>query len=170
VQPQTSYTPSTGNRTSRTTTFTSTDTEQGTNSEVYWDGRESVPSEGEAPQVQQQPVVQTPPAASPVVRPPRAAASTPAVQSPRRTRQNVVRQTAAPTPPPPAKRNVKWGKEEKAASEGSVTWGKQDKPTAVTAEPGFSQGTRVQGQSTSSPAAQMESMAPSKRFQWGKTN
>jgi hypothetical protein len=148
----------------------SRDVEQGTSSEIYWDGRESVASEGAPIQVQQPAQVPAPPTAAPAVRRSRTAPGSPAVQTPRRTRQNVVRQTTTPTPPPPAKRNVKWGKEENTDSGPAMKWGKQDKPTAVSVEPGSSQGARVEAHSASSSQVQAESTAPAKKFQWGKTN
>jgi hypothetical protein len=168
--PQPSYSASTDNRSTRSSTSVSNDVEQGTKSEVYWDGRESVPSEGETAAVQQPTQTAIPPASSRVLRQSRTVPGTPAVQTPRRARRNVVRQTTTPTPPPPAKREVKWGKEENTGSDSAMKWGKQDKPTAVTAEPGASQGTRLEAQSASSSQVQAEAMAPGKKFQWGKTN
>jgi hypothetical protein len=167
---QPSYSASTDNRSTRSSTFLSNDVEQGSKSEVYWDGRESVPNEGGTAEVQQPTRAAIPPASSRAVRQSRTVPGTPAVQTPRRTRRNVVRQTEAPSPRPPANRNVKWGKEENTGSESAMKWGKQDKPTAVSAEPGSSQGTRLEAQSMSSSQVQAEAMAPGKKFQWGKTN
>jgi hypothetical protein len=65
---------------------------------------------------------------------------------------------------------VKWGKEEKTDSEPAMKWGKQDKPAAVSVEPGSSQGTRLEPQSAASSQVQAESTGPAKKFQWGKTN
>ena len=170
AQPQTSYSTPTGNRSTRSSASVSRDVEQGTSSEVYWDGRESVAGDDAPVQVQQPAQVPTPPTAAPAVRQSRTAPGAPAVQTPRRTRQNVVRQNTAPTPPPPANRNVKWGKEEKTDSGPAMKWGKQDKPAAVSVEPGSSQGTRLEAQSAASSQVQAESTGPAKKFQWGKTN
>ena len=84
VQPQTSYTTATGSRSTRSSASVSNDVEQGSNSEVYWDGRESVASEGETPQVQQPAQAPIPPAAAPVVRQSRTVPNAAAVQTPRR--------------------------------------------------------------------------------------
>ncbi len=170
AQPQASYTTSAVNQNRQRTTSISDHVEQGTRSEVYWDGRESAASEVQTTGIQPPAQPTAPPTAHPVVRQSRTSASAPAVQTPRGTRRNIVRQSATRTPPPPADRHVKWGKEERRNSPSNIKWGKQDKPTAVNAEPGSSQGPLLEAQSTSRPQAQAESTAPGKKFQWGKTN
>ncbi len=167
LQPQPSYTTPAVNRSRQRTASISGAVEQGTHSEVYWDGRES--AAGQEPTAGVQRPTQ-PPAAHPVVRESRNSVNSPAVQAPRGTRRNIVRQAATRNSPPPANRSVKWGKEEKKISASKIKWGKEDKPTAVSAEPGSSQGPLLEAQSTSNPQAHTESKVTAKKFQWGKTN
>jgi hypothetical protein len=152
-------------------------------SEIYWDGRESRPEEGSA--VQAAPPTALPRAASPMApavrQERRSQGESTAIQTPKRTRRNVVRQARETTPPAPERRNVKWGKETKSedrpgmrwgmqdapASDAKpqMKWGKQDKPAAIGVEPGSFQGSTLQG---SGSQAQVQPQASDKRFQWGR--
>lgn len=135
---------------------------------MYWDSRSS--DDGGSGQAS----VGTPgrPIAPPpqrAVRQARTTPSTPAVQTPRQSRRNVVRQ-ATPSPPPPERQNIKWGKEEKPDTKRAMQWGKQDRPSSIGSEPGSSQGGAVASQAVPPPQAQGTSQDSGRKFQWGKTN
>jgi hypothetical protein len=152
--------------------------------EIYWDGRENRREEGSAVEAARPPAL--PRAASPMApavrQERRSLGESTAIQTPKRTRRNVVRQSRETTPPAPERRNVKWGKETKPEERPSMRWGmqdapapdakpqmkwgKQDKPAAIGAEPGSFQGSTMEA--SSSQAAQVQSQASDKRFQWGR--
>jgi len=159
--PQPSYTAP------RTSTSTSRQSNRSSSSEIYWNGRNS--DEEDAGQAS----VGTPmrPTAPPPQRAVRQARTAPtsAVQAPRQSRRNVVRQ-GSPTPPPPARQNIKWGKEEKPDTKRAMQWGKQDRPSIVGSEPGSSQGGAVASQAVPPAQAQGPSQDSGRKFQWGKTN
>ncbi len=147
-------------------------------SEIYWDGSESYPEETRAQQPAPAPA---PRAAAPMNagiqeerRAPNGGQSM-AIQTPKRVKRNIVRQSPEATPPPPERGGMKWGKEESSANlrSGSapaerpaMRWGKQEKPAAIGAEPGSFQGSSAQP--TMSSQAEPESQSGQKKFQWGK--
>ncbi len=150
-------------------------------SEIYWDGRENLREESPqtsnaAPSVQPRAAAQLPLSVQQETRTPAAAT---AIQTPKRTRRNIVRQSPDAAPLPPERKNVKWGQQETKAQEKpamkwgkqeptqdtrpQMQWGKQDKPAAIGAEPGSFQGSSA----GSSAQAQVQSQASEKKFQWG---
>jgi hypothetical protein len=132
-------------------------------SEIYWDGRDS--SEGDSGQSS---IGVPAPPSTRALRQARTTPSTSAVQKPRQSRRNVVRQSEN-APSPPERQNMKWGKEEKPDTKRAMQWGKQERPSIVGSEPGSSQGSSVATQSASSSQVQSQSQASGRKFQWGKT-
>jgi hypothetical protein len=75
------------------------------------------------------------------------------------------------TPPPPKRQTMAWGKKEPKppSSRRPMRWGKEAKPVSVTSEPGSTPSAQVQSRTTTSSEVQVESKAPAKKFQWGRT-
>jgi hypothetical protein len=161
-------------------------------SEIYWDGRESYPEETRTNQPAPAPAPRAAVPMNPTVRENRRSPNdgqSMAIQTPKRVKRNIVRQTQEETPPPPQRRDIKWGKEESSANLRSgntpterpamkwgkqdapeetpaMKWGKQDKPAAIGAEPGSFQGSSARP--TISSQAEPESQSGQKKFQWGR--
>lgn len=148
-----------------------------TTGDIYWDGKDAQGDDVFSQQQQQQQATQQPPAAvqNPIIRQPKTT-STDQAQPRSRVKQNqgASRNTVAPqqsavvTPAEPSAsrtHKMKWGKDESApepnAGRSAMKWGKQDKPSAISAEPGD-----TFGKKQTAPQVQAES-GTGKKFQWG---
>ncbi|AFM27356.1 hypothetical protein [Desulfomonile tiedjei] len=161
-------------------------------SEIYWDGSESYPEETRTQQAAPAPAPRAAAPMNPGVQEERRAPNggqSMAIQTPKRVKRNIVRQSPEATPPPPERRGIKWGKEESSANLRSgnapaerpamkwgkqdapeetpaMKWGKQEKPASIGAEPGSFQGSSTRP--TISSQAESESQSGQKKFQWGR--
>lgn len=161
------------------------ETDELVKSEIYWDGQERLREEG-GQVAAVQPTAQ-PRSAAPIPQAirqdRRESGQSTAIQTPKRTRRNVVRQTQEAAPPPPDRKNVKWGQDNKPEERPSMRWGKeespqetkpqmkwgkQEKPAAIGSEPGSFQGAATDI-SSSQASSSSQSQAADRKFQWGRT-
>jgi hypothetical protein len=152
----------------RAATATSRTETSSRGSDIYWDGKV-----GDEDYTGRQ-AVTTPsrPSSSQGGNSVRQARTAPAVQAPRQTRRNVVRQQSSTPPEQPEKKSLTWGKtEQKPDTKRPLQWGKDVKPSIVGSEPGVvSRGGTTQSQPSLSQHAENQTQSPTKKLQWGKTD
>jgi hypothetical protein len=138
-------------------------------SDIYWDGRTG-DEEDTARPVATSPSRAMSSQGGNNVRQARTAPTPSAVQSPRQTRHNVVRQQSSAPSDQPEKKNLTWGKEEKPEAKRPLQWGKAEKPSIVGSEPGVaSRGSMVGSQPSPSQHAENQTQTTAKKLQWGRS-